>query len=77
LIYINDIDDSVCTNLLKFADGSKLFSLVFNVDDIGKLQRDLTNLCNWAEEWMMLFNVEICKMMHIGRTNNNTTYEMN
>jgi len=59
LIYINDIDNSVCTNLLKFADGTKLYSLVCNVDDIEKLQRDLTNLCYWAEEWMMLFNVEI------------------
>ena len=28
LIYVNDIDDSVCNILLKFADDAKVFSVV-------------------------------------------------
>ena len=34
LIYINDIDDSVCSKLLKFADDTKVFSVVSTKDDI-------------------------------------------
>jgi hypothetical protein len=50
-----------------FADNSKLFSLVPNVEDIGRLQMHLTNLCKWSQEWLMLFNVGKSKVMHIGR----------
>ena len=34
LIYINDIDDLVCSNLLKFADDTKVFSVVTDIDDV-------------------------------------------
>jgi ribonucleases P/MRP protein subunit RPP40 len=44
LIYINDIDDSACNNLLEFADDTKVFSEVRNDKDISKLQNDLVNL---------------------------------
>ena len=77
LIYINDIDDAVCTNLLKFADDTKVFSVVSNNNDIVKLQTDLCNLCKWSEEWLMLFNVEKCKVMHIGHNNSKAQYVMN
>lgn len=77
LIYINDIDDAVCTNLLKFADDTKVFSVVSNNNDIVKLQTDLCNLCKWSEEWLMLFNVEKCKVMHIGHNNSMAQYVMN
>ena len=40
LIYINDIDDSVSCNLLKFADDTKVCSVVANQNDIDKLQND-------------------------------------
>jgi len=46
LIYINDIDDSICTNPFKFVDDTKLFSQVPRVEDIGKLLVDLINLCH-------------------------------
>ena len=77
LIYINDIDDSVCSNLLKFADDTKVFSVVPTQNDIDRLQRDLLNLCNWSQDWLMLFNVDKCKVMHIGLNNSKAKYEMN
>ena len=64
LIYIKDIDDSICNNLLKFADDFKLFSVVFDINDIGRLQNDFVNLCKWSQDWLMLFNVDKCKVMH-------------
>ncbi len=35
---------SVCTILLKFANDTKLFSIVSSEEDIGKLQVDLNNV---------------------------------
>ena len=57
LIYINDLDDSVNSKLLKFADDTKIFGLVARQEDIDKLQDDLNNLCKWSSDWLMLFNV--------------------
>ena len=34
LIYINDIDDSVCNKFLKFANDTKVYSLVSNRKEI-------------------------------------------
>ena len=33
-IYIKDIDDSVCNNLLKFADDTRVFSVVSDINDV-------------------------------------------
>jgi len=46
LVYINDIDDSLCAKLLKFADDTKVFSVVSTKNDIDRLQIDLINLGN-------------------------------
>ena len=76
LIYINDIDEGVASGLLKFADDTKIFGVVANNEDIKKLQGDLINLCRWSKDWLMLFNVEKCKVMHIGYNNKKVKYEM-
>ena len=65
LIYINDIDDVVSSKILKFADDTKLYRTVTNQDDIEILQSDLVNLCYWSEDWLMLFNIDKCKTLHI------------
>jgi len=62
LVYKNDIDDSVCNILLKFADDTKVFSFVSDINDVNKLQDDLKNLCKWSEDWLMLFNVDKCEV---------------
>jgi len=76
LIYINDIDDSVCAKFLKFADDT-VFSVVWTKNDIDKLQLDLINLGKWSHEWLMLFNIDQCKVMHLGLNNVKANYEMN
>jgi len=44
LIYIYDIDDSVCNSSLKFAVDTKVFIVVSDISDVNKLQYDLKNL---------------------------------
>ena len=35
-----------------------------------KLRADLRKLYNWSKDWQMLFNIEECKIMHLGYPNN-------
>jgi hypothetical protein len=55
--------------VLKFANDTKVFSVVSNVNDIDRLQQDLRNLCHWSQDWQMLFYVDKCKIMLIGYNN--------
>jgi ribonucleases P/MRP protein subunit RPP40 len=77
LIYINDIDDSVTSKLLNFGDDTKVFRVVTNANDIEKLQLDLINLCEWSNDWLMLFNVDKCKIVHFGFNNTLASYQLN
>ena len=47
LIYINDLDDCIASNVLKFADDTKVSRKVENDGDKQHLQN---------EKWQMLFN---------------------
>ena len=65
---INDIGDSVCTSLLKLTDDTKVLSIVSDVNDVNELHNDLMYLRKWFQDWLMvmLFNVDKCKVVHIG-----------
>ena len=70
LIFINDLDTAVLNWVLKFVDDTKLFGKVQGESD------SRGRLFDWSEEWQMEFNVDKCKVMHIGRTNKNFEYYM-
>lgn len=46
------------------------------MNDILGLQRDFKKLFEWSEDWLMLFNLDKCKMMHIGYNNPRVMYDM-
>ena len=75
LIYINDLDDNITSNVLKFADDTKLFRKVNTDGDKQHLQNDLDRLVKWSEKWQM-FNFGKCKCLHTGHGNLNVNYKM-
>ena len=80
VIFINDIDFFLIlliTIMNKFADDTKLGNVIVDQSDIDNLQKCLDELVEWAEVWGMEFNVDKCKVMHIGRTNPRADYSMN
>ena len=79
IIFINDIDLAALnvTLMKKFADDTKLGQKIRNQEDINTLQSTLENLYNWSIDWGMQFNVEKCKVIHIGRTNPEHGYKIN
>ena len=85
LIFINDLPK--CTNcpVCLFADDSKIYCRVPRENNNDpklegareNLQRDLQELENWANKWKMSFNVNKCKIMHLGYGNMKHEYELN
>ena len=76
LIYINDLDDNITSNVLKFVDDTKVFRKVNNDGDKQHLQNDLDKLVKWSEKWQMLFNFGKCKCLHTGHGNLDINYNM-
>ena len=76
LIYINDLDDNITSNLLKFADDTKVFRKVNSDGDKQHLQNDLDRLVKWSEKWQMLLNFGKCKCLHTGHGNLDVNYKM-
>uniref|UniRef100_K7F1Z4 Reverse transcriptase domain-containing protein n=1 Tax=Pelodiscus sinensis TaxID=13735 RepID=K7F1Z4_PELSI len=75
-LFINDLEKGVSSEVVKFADDTKLFRIVKPEADCEGLQEDLTKLSDWATKWQMKCNVDKCKVMHIGKNNPNYRYSM-
>ena len=76
LVYINDLEEGVIGNILKFADDTKLFTKTKKIGDKQNLQDDIDKFVTWSEKWLMLFNFGKCKCLHIGLGNTSMNYEM-
>ena len=76
LVYIDDLEEGVTGNILKFADDTKLFRKTKEIGDKKKLQDDIDKLVRWSEKWQMLFNFGKCKCLHTGPGNTGMNYEM-
>ncbi len=77
VIFINDLPDEVAAMCKLYADDTKLISIVNKHDDATQLENDLNNLINWSNTWLMKFNKEKCKTMHIGKNNEQYQYKIN
>src|SRR6218665_4059181 len=40
------------------------------------LREDVRRMFRWSQDWQMLFNLEKCSVMHIGKGNQELSYEM-
>ena len=85
LIIINDLPKCVNCPICLFADDSKIYCRVprYNNDNPTLerahkiLQNDLHEIHKWAEKWKMSFNVNKCKIMHLGYGNMKHEYNLN
>src|SRR5664279_3672539 len=70
ICYINDLPEVVRSFIFMYADDTKLFRRVNNDTDQEELQRDLDQIVKWADKWQLRFNIDKCKTMQIGRSDN-------
>ena len=62
LIYINDLEKNITSNIKIFADDAMLFSIVKDpVTSANDLNDDLDMICQWAYQWKMEFNPDPTK----------------
>ena len=84
LIFINDLPLKVISPLSLFADDSKNFTRIVSeknhkpdtTNGREALQKDLNSVIEWANKWKMEFNVDKCKVMHLGKSNPKNNYKM-
>ena len=75
--YINDIDAEIISKLSKFADDTKTGKVVNSTRDADELRADLRKLEEWSSKWLMPFNTEKCKVLHLGKNNACHEYSLN
>ena len=76
IIYINDLPENMCIHVQMYADDTKIFGTVNNDAEGKVLQKDLLSALDWAKKWQLRFNVEKCKVMHYGSSNQQRQYRM-
>lgn len=77
IIYINDLETGINSDIGKFADDTKIGRPVANDNDARMLQEDLDRLSEWSEKWQMKFNVNKCSVMSVGKGNVPVDYKLN
>ena len=50
LLYVNDIPDSVQSNLKMFAEDTKIYRAIYSISDSLLLQQDLDELSKWTRK---------------------------
>ena len=67
LLYVNDMPRIVRSDLLMFADDTKIFRPIRHPSDREVLQEDLNALYRWSDAWLLKFNQSKCKHMVVSR----------
>ena len=60
LLYINDLNNVIKSQIKLFADDSVLYRNIRNQSDQVILQNDLDTISSWAERWLMKMKMKIC-----------------
>ena len=63
LIYINDIVTNIKSEIRLFADDILLYKTIATPNDHRVLQNDLNLLTQWANSWLMEFNIHKCSII--------------
>ena len=67
LFYINDLPESLVSNIRLFADDTILYLTIHSDSDTQVLQRDLDKLAEWENLWKMEFHPDKCEVLRVGR----------
>ena len=73
---INDIVRNLESGISLFADDAKVYRRIATTEDVETLQRDMDRLSEWSRKWLLSFNVEKCKTMHIGHRKPRNDYQL-
>ena len=70
LIYSNDISRNIVSDTKLFANDMKVYRVLRDTKkDVEELQKDLSPLESWSNDWLQKFNTDKCEVMHISKKN--------
>lgn len=67
LFYINDLPESLASNVRLFADDTVVYQTIKSEADAQILQNDLDKLAIWEKRWKMEFHPEKCEVLRVSR----------
>ena len=79
VIFIIDLPEAIGLPIKMYADDSKVMCELRRnraADDARRLQSDIDRIVEWCDRWLMKFNIDKCKVMHIGHKNPKFMYYM-
>ena len=68
LLYINDIDNGISSQLRLFADDCLIYRPIQTDQHQSDLQKDLDKLSAWSDTWQLRFNVKECCIIHVRKS---------
>ena len=77
LLYINDINNAIKSQIKLFADDGVLYRNIRNQNDQVILQNDLDTISSWAEKWLMELNINKCSVLSITLKRNSIFHDYN
>lgn len=63
IIYMNDIDEGINSDVSKFGDDTKIGRQIISDVDARRLHDDLNKSMLWSEKWQMVFNTDKSKVI--------------
>ncbi|KAF7248293.1 Craniofacial development protein 2 [Varanus komodoensis] len=75
-LFINDMEEGVNTLLIKFTDNTKTGAVATTEEQLLQIQKDLDRLWKWAGDNRRAFNVDKCKVLHLGHRNRFHKYRL-
>ena len=77
MLFVNDLPSATESDVMLFADDTKLWRLIRDDTDILALQNDINRIIQWCDKWSLKLNVKKCKHMSIAVKNEHqSSYHM-
>ena len=59
-----------------YEDDLKILVVIKALEDATYLQKDLSSICDWSNDWLKQFNESKCEVIHLGRSDPKFNYCM-
>jgi hypothetical protein len=64
--------ETVKSNVMLFADDTKMYREIRSINDTDIFQNDLDMLSDWSDKWLLQFHPNKCSIMKFGKGHNNS-----